>query len=186
MRLLLVIILVLMFAVAHAEIYKWVDSEGNVHYGDQPDTAAARPMKTLPELSTYAPPVVPEKEENVLEDQPDALAGPEKAAPDAARGYRSIHVISPEDGATVRSSPGTVPVFVALAPVLRKGDYLKVILDGKVLTEKYQGTVIRLENVDRGVHKVAVAVYNKQGKKLLQSDTQTFYLHRTIAKPRAR
>ncbi len=186
MRLLPVIALVLAFPAAHAEIYKWVDAEGNVHYGDQPDTAAAKPMKNLPGLSTYAPPVVPEKEEGVLEGTPEALTKPAKTKAGTVQGYRSISIVSPEDGGTVRSSPGNVPVFVALAPVLRKGDYLKVIMDGSPLPEKYQGTVINLENVDRGEHKLTVAVYNKQGKKLLQSDTRTFYLHRTIAKPRAR
>jgi len=184
MRLLPAIFLIFTLPAAHAEIYKWVDSDGNVHYGDQPDTAAARPMKKLPALSTYAPPVVPEKEESAP-GAPEIASPADKAGPNAAaKGYRSISIVSPEDQATVRSSPGTVPVFVALAPVLRKGDYLKVILDGKALPGKYQGTVINLENVDRGEHKLAVAVYDKQGRKQLQSDARTFYLHRTIAKPR--
>ena len=185
MKTLYMLILALAFSFAHAEIFKWVDADGNVHYGDQPDSAAAKPMKKLPGLSTYAPPVVPEKEqeEDVFENGSEAVEPP-AAGNTPAPGYRSINIVSPEEQGTVRSSPGTVPVFVALAPVLRKGDYLKVILDGKPSKEKYRGTVINLQNVDRGEHRISVAVYSKQGKELLRSDTRTFFLHRTIAKPR--
>ncbi len=183
MKILHISIFILAFSCAHAEIFKWVDGDGNIHYGDQPDSAAAKPMKKLPGLSTYAPPVTPEKSEDMSEEDRGVVASP-AADKKSAPGYRSIDIVSPEDQATVRSSPGTVSVFVALAPVLREGDYLKVILDGSPSKAKYQGTVINLQNVDRGEHKLAVAVYSKQGKELLRSGTRTFFLHRTIAKPR--
>ncbi|WP_456415498.1 DUF4124 domain-containing protein [Thiolapillus sp.] len=174
------LVLLLVVAAAQAEIYKWVDSAGNVHYGDQPDASNAEKMTKLPGLSTYAPPAVPEKPaREIREDQPDASPAVASAK---TFSYREIKIVSPEEGATLRSSPGTVSVFVALAPVLRKGDYLKVILDGTVLDKKYESTVLNLEYVDRGEHSIAVAVYDKTGKKLLQSDAHTFYLHRTIAR----
>ena len=44
-RLLLVGALALM-AQAHAEIYKWADSQGKVHYSDQPPTANAQTIKS--------------------------------------------------------------------------------------------------------------------------------------------
>jgi hypothetical protein len=163
-----------------------VDGEGNVHYGDQPDSTKAKPMKKLPSLSTYAPPVAPERDEEFVEGEEDTFPPGSAVATDkpAAPGYRSINIISPEDQGTVRSSPGNVSIFVALAPVLRKGDYLKVILDGSPSKGKYQSMVINLKNVNRGEHKLAVAVYNEQGQELLRSGTRTFFLHRTIAKPR--
>jgi hypothetical protein len=184
MKILYTLILTLAFSFVHAEIFKWVDGDGNVHYGDQPDSAAAKPMKKLPGLSTYAPPIVQEQEEDVFEGDSSVVVPSAPADKGTIQGYRSINIVSPEDQGTVRSSPGTVPVFIALAPVLRKGDYLKVILDGKPSKAKYQGTVINLQNVDRGEHRLAVAVYSRQGKELLRSDTRTFFLHRTIAKPR--
>ena len=139
-------------------------------------------MKKLPGLSTYAPPVEPEREENFIDGDGSPVSTPVMDNV-AVPGYRSISIISPEDQGAVRSSPGNVPVFVALAPVLRKGDYLKVILDGSPYKGKYRGTVINLQNIDRGEHKLAVAVYSKDGKELLRSGTRTFFLHRTIAKP---
>ncbi|WP_456445852.1 DUF4124 domain-containing protein, partial [Thiolapillus sp.] len=157
MKIITILILTLAFSLAYGEIYKWVDADGNIHYGDQPDSPRAKAMKKLPGLSTYAPPVETEREENFVDGDDSPVSAPvgDNAAP---QGYRSISIVSPEDQGTVRSSPGNVPVFIALAPVLRKGDYLKVILDGSPYKGKYRGTVINLQNIDRGEHKLAVAV----------------------------
>lgn len=176
-----VILLLLLFvATAQAEIYKWVDGAGNVHYGDQPDATNAKKMDKLPGLSTYAPPVMPEKP--TREAETDEMEPPSAEVAAKKFTYREISIVTPEEGGTVRSSPGTVSVFVALAPVLRKGDYMKAILDGKVLKKKYQSTVLKLKNVGRGKHKIAVAVYDENGKKLMQSKAVTFQLHRTKVK----
>jgi len=180
-----ILVLLLMATVAQAEIYKWVDSAGNVHYGDQPETSKAKKMQKLPGLSTYAPPPVPEPGKPQLkETEGDEPVAQKAEVPEKAFSYRELTIISPDDGGVVRSSPGAVSVFVALAPVLRKGDYLKAILDGKVLEKKYYSTVIQLETVDRGMHQLAVAVYDKTGKMLLQSQSVSFQLHRTIARKR--
>ncbi|WP_456406293.1 DUF4124 domain-containing protein [Thiolapillus sp.] len=182
----LLIVLLFFAGSAQAEIYKWVDGAGNVHYGDQPESSTAKKIQKLPGLSTYSPPPMPEKEpppEGEVEEGDPEVETEAAPAPDK-HVYREISIVSPENGGTVRSSPGTISVFVALAPVLQKGDYLKAILDGSPLEQKFQGTVLRLENVDRGEHRLAVAVFDKSGKKLLQSDTVVFQLHRTIARKR--
>ncbi len=162
---------------ALAQIYKWVDEQGTVHYTDDPATPGARPVKDLPGLSTYEPRQLPE---TVLEEEKDAEAGDSSSQ---QAGYRVLEVISPEPEGTVRSSPGEVPVFVALDPPLQGEDYLQVILDGKPWPGKFTSTVIKLENVDRGEHSIAVAVYDGKGRELKRSDSHIFYLHRTIARP---
>lgn len=165
-----------------AEIYKWVDAQGNVHYGDEPQGAGAKPMRQLPGLSTYSPPPLPTRKQLEEVKKEAAREGVEGNAQPQHPGYKELKIVSPENEGTVRSSPGEVPVFVALSPVLREGDYFRVILDGRMLPEHYSSTVIRLSNVDRGEHRVAVAVFGKDGNKLLQSATHKFYLHRTIAR----
>ncbi len=173
--------------VAAGEIYKWVDDKGVVHYGDQPPNPGARPLEDLPGLSTYSPPPV-SKRETV---NPSASSNGAKPLPEAltrqfsqAFSYRTLSIVSPEEEGTVRSSPGEVTIFVALDPPLRKGDYFKVLLDGQPWPGRFRTTVIRLQNVDRGAHKVAVAVYDAGGRRLLQTPPRTFYLHRTIARKR--
>jgi len=188
MKITMCLFLALMVPASQAAIYKWVDGAANVHYEDQPSSSNSKQMKKLPGLSTYSPPPIPEKVEppqnpdvELEADDPSAPSGTQEHKPFA---YRELTVISPEDGGSVRSSPGTVPVFVTVAPVLRKGDYLKVILDGSVLGKKYYHTVLQLETVDRGEHRLGIAVYDKNGKKLLESKTVKFQLHRNIAKRR--
>ena len=177
--------LVLLASAATGEIYKWVDDKGVVHYGDQPPRPGARPLKDLPGLTTYTPPPVQPSASH--EPKPAAVAPrqlPEALARQlqSAAGYDTLKIISPEEQGTVRSSPGVVPIFVALDPPLRKGDYFKVVLDGKPWPGRFHSTVIRLQNVDRGAHTVAVGVYGADGRRLLQTSPRTFYLHRTIAR----
>ncbi len=175
----------LLFATAAAgEIYKWVDDKGVVHYGDQPPKPGARPLEDLPGLTTYSPPPVqrPAPRSPAANTVPQPLPETLARQLEAAKGYNTLKIISPEEEGTVRSSPGVVPIFVALDPPLRKGDYFKVVLDGKPWPGRFHSTVIRLQNVDRGAHKVSVAVYGAGGRRLLQTPPRIFYLHRTIAR----
>ena len=185
MKTLLTLSLLFLSLAATAEIYKWVDDKGVVHYGDQPPKPGARPLEKLPELTTYRPRPV----------QPSVTPAPTAASPkplpeaivrqmQSAKGYQTLKIVSPEEEGTVRSSPGVVPIFVALDPPLRKGDYFKVVLDGKPWPGSFHSTVIRLQNVDRGAHTLSVGVYSADGRRLLQTPPRTFYLHRTIARKR--
>jgi len=181
MRAISLFFMLLLISQVSAEIYKWVDAQGNVHYSDEPLGPGSKRMRQLPGLSTYSPPPLPSRSP---QEEPGAEMGrdePEAVAPPGHPGYQVLKIVSPEHESTVRSSPGEVPVFVALSPVLREGDYFRVVLDGRMLAQHYFSTVIRLNNVDRGEHRVAVAVFSKDGRKLLESEAHTFYLHRTIA-----
>jgi hypothetical protein len=51
------VLLILLAASVHADVYKSVNEKGEVIYSDQP-TPNAKPMK-LPELPTYTAPAVP-------------------------------------------------------------------------------------------------------------------------------
>jgi hypothetical protein len=184
MRVFLLFFMFLLVSQVPAEIYKWVDAQGNVHYGDEPQGAGAKPMRQLPGLSTYSPPPLPSRKPVDEMKREGAREGEDRISRPQQPGYTELKIVSPENGGTVRSSPGEVPVFVALSPLLREGDYFRVILDGQVLPKRYTSTVIRLNNVDRGEHRIAVVVFSKEGSKLLQSDTHTFYLHRTIVRKR--
>jgi hypothetical protein len=184
MRVFFLFFMFLLVSQAPAESYNWVDAKGNVHYGAEPQGVGAKPMRQLPGLSTYSPPPLPSRKPVDEMERERAQEGEGGISRPPQPGYRELKIVSPENGGTVRSSPGEVPVFVALSPLLREGDYFRVLLDGQILPKRYSSTVIRLNNVDRGEHRIAVAVFSKEGSKLLQSDTHTFYLHRTIVRKR--
>ena len=175
MKTLFILLLSCLLGVATADaIYKWVDDQGNVHYSDEPGDGGAKKMNQLPGLSTYAPEPIKIEPEKQQSKPPDKTMAPEEAA----EAYRSMSIVKPEDGETVRSNPGIVEVFIALAPPLGENDHIRVALDGKPLPGKYTKAVLQLENVDRGEHQLSVAVHDSKGKKLIGSATHTFYLHK--------
>lgn len=177
MKILFILIVSCILSVASADsIYKWVDDQGVVHYGDEPGQESAEKMNQLPGLSTYAPRPIKVEQPKTEEGDTEATEPEEEAV-----SYRSISIVKPQQGETIRSSPGIVEVFIALAPTLGKTDHIRVMLDGKPVSGQYQKTVVQLDDVDRGEHQLSVAVYNNKGRKLMSSASHTFYLHRTIA-----
>lgn len=173
MKTLLVLLVGCLLSVASAEgIYKWFDAQGNVHYGDNPGERPAKKMNQLPGLSTYAPPPIK------VQQEPAKIQSKATTPEKNAVNYRSISIVKPEDGETVRSNPGVVEVFIAVAPPLGKTDHIRVTLDGKPVPGQHKKTVVQLEYVDRGEHQLSVAVYNSNGRKLLGSASHTFYLHK--------
>ncbi len=174
MKILFILLVGCILSVASADsIYKWVDAQGNVHYGDEPGQSSAQKMKQLPGLSTYAPrPIKVEQPEPVKEQ------GKTTTPEEPSIKYRSISIVKPEDGETVRSNPGIVEVFVALAPPLGKTDHIRIVLDGNPVPGQFKKSVVQIENVNRGEHQLSVAVYNSRGRKLMGSASHTFYLHK--------
>ena len=172
MKTLFILLVSCILSIASADsIYKWTDAQGNVHYGDEPGQSSAKKMNQLPGLSTYAPRPIEVKEPE--KDQPKTMVPRATAV-----NYRSISIVKPEDGETVRSNPGTVEIFIALAPPLGKTDHIRLVLDGKPVSGQFKKTVVQLQNVDRGEHQLSVAVYNSKGRKLKGSASHTFYLHK--------
>ncbi len=68
-------ILVCGAAAQAAGVYKWVDAQGRIHYGDQPQNSTARPLNIPP------PPPVDEG----LRQQREAMSKPPKAKPEAQK-----------------------------------------------------------------------------------------------------
>ena len=63
----LVISIIMAVSPIHAQIYKWVDSDGNVNFSDKPHPGAEE--IPLPKVQTYSSPQIP-----VKETQDEALA----------------------------------------------------------------------------------------------------------------
>jgi len=164
-------LLPLVLAVAcGADVYKWVDEDGNTIYSDEPHPEAEKlenveiPVVDFPEPA--APPRAREAERK------------ERRAPE----YRAIRVTSPSQDATVRNTPGNVSVTVAVEPVLQNayGHRIALYLAGALQGEPGRRTSFQLQNVDRGTHTVSAAVLDADGKKLISSQPVTFHLHRNF------
>ncbi len=67
-----------MAAPAHAELYKWTDAQGKVHYTDQPPTQDAKQLKQI-----TSPPAPPPKAAESLDEQEQAYQKRKKEADEA-------------------------------------------------------------------------------------------------------
>ena len=123
MRIALLLILVFFYSLANAEIYKWVDDDGQVHYSDNPDQAPADaettdtgPVNTVPAPVPAPPPLKPDG----VQDQPPAK--PRMTPSRWAEQNCSVRVrILYTDGRFIPCIPtDEVPVYICDAEVPRQ------------------------------------------------------------------
>ena len=170
MRFYLIGILALLFTLpVEADIYRWVDSNGEVHFSDQPRTGAEK--LNLPSAQTYSPPQATTGNEN-------SNTNTNNDAKKAPFTYKLVKIIQPQADETLRNNQGMVSVAVELEPGLRKSDKVQLVFDGKDIGNPENSTVITLTNVLRGSHTVAVNVLSSEGNVISTSDSVTFFMHR--------
>lgn len=175
-QLLLLGSLLLTGPLAQAEMYKWVDEEGNVSYSDQPQHKDARKLDSLGDNTIPATRVPPK-------------AQPALPAPDEPETrYSSLQITSPEDDQAIRSNPGNITVSLTIEPALNvaQGHSISLLLDHQLVSENITTDQAMLQNIDRGTHQLSAVIKNQQGRTLKQSNSITFHLHRhSILHPKA-
>ena len=151
---------------AVAEIYKSVDSEGNVMYSDEPG------------VNTEA---IPEPSPNTVQmPKPSAESTPPKAEDSAGTKYTSLRIISPAPEETIRSNPGILAITLALKPKLdiKAGHTISVLVDGHILVTKSNQTSFQIPDINRGTHRVQALVSDKDGKTLIKTGNVQFFMQR--------
>ncbi len=159
----LFLLLLIPFA-ARAQVYKWTDEYGNVHYSDQPHETTDKPID-MPESMIYKAPPKP----RINLDKP-------KTKP-VYKAYQTFKINSPQNDGTVRSAPGTLSVAMQISPALRSNHEVVVMLDGKQVA-KGKSTSISVSNVDRGTHSLSAKIVDAAGKAVVSSSTITFHMKR--------
>lgn len=166
MRILLLMMGLLMVSVASADVYRSTDESGNIIYSDKPSPEAEKihidPIQTID-----APDVEPFK------------YTPPKQPP--ASIYTRLEIISPEDGAAIRNNAGEISINAIVEPGLNvtAGHQLVLVMDGNEVSAG--GPQFDLTNVDRGTHSVSVAIKDRDGKTVMQSNPVTFTMLRATA-----
>lgn len=150
----------------NAQIYKWTDSAGNVHFSDEPRPGAEK--VELPEVQTFsAPPLPPTPQPS------QSFAGNNAEAIDY-----TVNILSPDDQATIRNNDGFVSVMIEVNPKLAANDKLQIVFDGTPLGSPKATTVFALRDINRGSHTIAAQLIDTSGKIVTTSEEVTIYMHR--------
>lgn len=157
------LLLLVLFAIAgHAEIYKGIDSEGNVIYSDEemPNATEIRiPEPTSIPMPKPKPKIPAIEKEKVTE-------------------YKSFKILSPSKNETLRISSGNVPVTLSITPALdiKQGHSISVYIDGVATINKTTRLNLQIPNVNRGSHSLRAEIRSAKNKILKKSNLVKFHL----------
>jgi Domain of unknown function (DUF4124) len=159
---------------AQADVYRWVDKNGNVIFSDQPHPGAEKiEIETLP---SYTPVAIPEPVNEEQQEEGDQEVPRYK-----------VTILTPANDETIRNNAGLVNINAKVTPPLDqdRNDQLTIKLDGQTLGEPSTSPNFTLSEVERGTHTVQVVVVDKDKKAIKSSKKITFHLQRVSAPRKA-
>lgn len=171
MRNLLFCGLMLLALPAFAQVYTYIDAEGNRVFTDKPRSGDAErvelaPSNSMPTIQTQTVPVI-------------------EAPPEPSQRYSLLRILVPQPDATIRDSAGNLIVSVNSEPKLFPQHSYRLLLDGVQVGEVGTSPVFPLENIDRGTHQLAVEIVDAQGRTLERTPNQPLHMLRsTLAQKR--
>lgn len=137
---------------AWATIYRWVDRQGQVHYGDQPNRSQAVQIEVVDPQSFVLP--------AFQEQQPQAEGEKEKQR-------HTVTIISPKPGTELTTGP--VTVRYSIKPALEPGQgSLVAYLDGAEVARP-RGTVFSVDILQEGAHELRLQVLDAKGDPIAQT-----------------
>jgi hypothetical protein len=153
---------------AAAQVYTYIDSEGNRVFTDQPHKGAKR--VDLPPSNRISSPASTPPARTVKK--------PPKAPQVQQISYQMLRILVPLPDAAVREESGELIVTVTSEPALQEGNFYRLLLDGEAVTQPSRSPVFALKNVDRGSHKLAVEILAADGYVLERTAPQPFHMQR--------
>lgn len=151
----------IIMSAAHAQtqpIFKWTDTNGNVHFSDTPHPGAEE--IELLHTQTFTSPRRPSISRSDVEATNDV----------------KITIVQPEDHATIRHPQGYLSLVLDVQPTLKNGNKIQVVLDGTPFGEPQESTFFALKNISRGLHTLVAQIIDKKGKNIKTSKLTTVYM----------
>lgn len=152
--------------VAQAQIYTYVDAQGNRVFTDQPHKNAKRVD------------IAPTNNMSSTPRTRDVKASPARPAPKAMFRYQLLRILAPEPDAALRSMEGNLIVTVTNEPALQEGHRYVLLLDNQPVGTPGRSPVFALSNIDRGTHHLSVEIYDELGRLLEKTANQPFHVQR--------
>lgn len=153
---LLVTAALLLGSAAQAQLYKWVDADGLVHYTDRRPAEGVEPEDLPANLKS--------------------LLGTRKpaAAEVMASPYDNFTIASPDVDEVVRNNQAVLNIEVEIQPPLVEAHFLQIFLDGLEVGEKTKSTALTLQELEYGTHRLQAAILDESGDVIGRTEEVTF------------
>ena len=167
MKLFLFISLSLFFFSSHAELYKWVDKDGEIVYSDEPPHEGAEPLVPPPLTTTPAIKYKPKAKVETQDEEKETT-------------YTLFTIKSPAHNETIRNNAGNITLSLAISPELdtKAGHTITILLDSQSKIQGNTGLTVGLKNIDRGAHSIQAVIKNKQKKIIKSTSAVTIHMRR--------
>ena len=153
------------FAGQAAVVYKWTDSDGVIHFSDQPVPGAEK--ISTGGINTAAP-VPAGANAPATDTDTEKKTGP--------LDYAEFSVTSPSPNQTFFNDQ-VISANLALSPSLKAGQIVTWRLNGtEVADQESTATAITLPHLDRGTYAIAATVTDPTTGQSRNSDSVTFYV----------
>jgi Domain of unknown function (DUF4124) len=157
------------FASQAAVIYKWTDSNGVVHYSDQPVPGAEKIV------TSSSPSSGATSSANASGNGTAPGAAPKKNAPPGLN-YTQFAITSPLPNQTFFGED-VVSVHLALEPALKPNQTITWHLNGKQLEDQGSDTVqFTIGNLNRGTYALAATITDQQTGESQSTDSVSFFV----------
>lgn len=161
-----------------AQIYSYVDANGERVFTDRPPaTSQGQEVELSPTNRMPAG-------QRLIKLQPPA-ALQQQLVP-ASPPYQALHLLNPQPEETLRNSNRTIDIEVSSEPALLPGHSYQALLDGAAYGPPSRSTRWQIVEIDRGSHQVQIELVDADGTSLLQTDAITVHLHQTSLAERRR
>jgi hypothetical protein len=157
---------------AIAEVFMWLDENGNKVYGDEPQKADKAQKVELKPITVLSFP----------ENKNDTTDSVDTAPLSTINHYNAFTISTPSNDETIRDNTGNVQVTLQVEPALMKGHSIQVYIDSSAQSSPQTSADILLKDINRGTHTLMAKLLDENGKVLMQSKSTTFYLHQQFVK----
>lgn len=161
----LLCLLLIVSQATRAEVYTYIDADGNRVYTDQPRRNAKK-VDIEPSNRISQP--------TIRQSQPTAS----KPKPGPLFRYQLLRILAPEPDSTIRDIQGNLNVTVSNDPQLQPGHVYQLLLDNEPYGKPGRSPVFPLNNIDRGTHQLSVAIIDASGRVVERTPNQPFHLLR--------
>ena len=158
----LLLSLLMLASPAFAQVYTYVDAEGNRVFTDQPKAGNARHVPLAPT--------------NGMAQITPNVAAPSAHAVAAPPSYQMLRILVPEPDAVLNDGSGDIIVSATSEPALLAAHNYRLILDGQPASEPGRSPVFPLQGLSRGTHQLAVEILDSEGRTLERTPSQPLHV----------